>query len=209
MVYIISKRGGYRGIFLILVSTILIILLIGVAFGAEIQKEFKKHIDVFNQVKSYNDNYYFDCPKEKTLAEAGQKLNQIDSSIRSKISPPEVLARCNIKDYFVISGKELPLPIKQCVEELRDLFKEQGVPDLAYNDDTLLFECTIRDHFKEDNPGLETSSIFASRNEEFVNKVKEDYYNCANVPVEEGVEFSCPEYLAQREIDAQGVRAYE
>ncbi|MDP3698374.1 MAG: hypothetical protein Q8R47_02195 [Nanoarchaeota archaeon] len=204
-----SKRGGYKGKYSILVGVILLLSVVGLAFGAEIQKEFKKHIDVFNQVKSYNDNYYFDCPEEKTLAEAGRMLNNIDSTMRGRINPREILDRCNVKNYFVISGKQLPPPIKKCVEELNALFLEQNVPDLAYNDDTLLFECTVQDHFKKDNAGLNTSSIFASRDSEYVNKVKEEYYNCANVPVEDGTDFSCPVYLAQRESSAREVRAYE
>ena len=136
-------------------------------------------------------------------------LNGLDVSMRGRITAKEIIDRCNLKDYFVISGKEIPIPIKQCVEDLRILFQEQNVSKLAYNEDTLLFECLVRDHFKEDNVGLNTSSIFASRDNDFVNRVKDDYFNCANVPVEDGVNFSCSDYLAQRESNAGGVRAYE
>ncbi|MEK6938725.1 MAG: hypothetical protein AABX04_06795 [Nanoarchaeota archaeon] len=197
----------YKKVVFLLVFVILLSFIISLGSGEMVQK-FKQHIDFFNEIRSYNDNIY-SCPETVTLLKTQEKLNKIDVSIRGNLNAQDVLNKCKKDKFFSIPAKPLNQNIQQCLENLRTQFKSNNIQKLAYNNETLIAECLIQEDYEKNSLGKNIKEDINLRNSGVINKVKQDYYTCANVPVEEGVNFSCSDYLIQVEKDAAGVSSYD
>ncbi len=171
-------------------------------------QDFKNPVDFFYEIQSYSANSYT-CPAGITLQKALEKVSAVSPVIKGDFTAQKVFEACKRGNFFVIPPKQMSKSLLDCTGRLKALFEQHSVPQLAYTDETLLAECLVQNDFRGRNNGPESTAIIAANTNEIISRIKQDYYSCAHVPIEEGTSFSCAEYLAEQEMNAKGVVGHE
>jgi len=187
----------------LIILLIISILVVGILTSSLIvaQPNFEPPKDLFKRLQGYG-GVTIHCPQSSN---ANGDINAIKNTLQKykqgirDVNDDEIndfVTQCNNQKSFWIKPKPLEPKIQECI----DKFSSEIGDNAKFLTSKIREECVIEDHFDKSNFFLRIfkqnlyNSLLSERQTEIKQKLIQDFDTCANIPVDEGEEFSCEQY---------------